>query len=63
MARLALALFGVVVATSAAPASPMVPTAAAAVAGVVRATPVPTADLVNLFNRLTVPLGTVPVGD
>ena len=61
--RLSLAVFALVLATSAASASPVVPTAAAAISGVVRATPVPTLDLLHLFSRLTVPLGTVPVHD
>jgi len=61
--RLSLALFVLALTTSAASASPLVTTAAAAVAGVVRATSVPTFDLLHLFNRLTVQLGTVPVYD
>lgn len=61
--RLSLALLGLVAASSVATASPFVPTAAVAVSGVVRATAVPVFDFTHLFNRLTVPLGTVPVRD
>jgi len=61
--RLSLALFALALSTSAASASPLVPAAAAAVSGVIQATSVPTFDLLHLFNRLTVQLGTVPVYD
>jgi hypothetical protein len=61
--RLSLALFAVALSASAAPASPIVPAAAAAISGAIRATPAPTLDLLQLFNRLTIQLGTVPVRD
>lgn len=64
MARhLSLALVSVVATTSAATAVPTVPAVAVTVPTVVRAAPVPTIDFTSLFNRLTVPLGTVPVRD
>ena len=59
-----LALVGVLVAASAAPAAPSVPRGAVATPAAVRAAAqLPTIDLTHLFNRLTVPLGTVPVID
>jgi len=64
MARhLLLALLGLVAATSAATAAPTVPPVVVTIPTVVRAAPVPTIDFTSLFNRLTVPLGTVPVRD
>ena len=59
-----LALVGVLVAGSAATAAPSVPRAAVATPPAVRAAAqLPAVDLTHLFNRLTVPLGTVPVID
>lgn len=60
---LALALIGLVVASTAVTAAPAVPSIAVAVRGVARPAPIPTLDFTHLFNRLTIPLGMVPVGD
>lgn len=56
-----VALFAAAHAGSAAPALPRV--AAVRDAATRPAVVVPTVDLTDLFNRLTVPLGTVPVID
>ena len=58
-----LALVGVLVAGSAAAAPSVPPMAVATPAAVRTAAKFPTIDLSGLFNRLTVPLGTVPVID
>jgi hypothetical protein len=59
-----LALVVVLVAGSAATATPSVPRGVVATPAAVRAAAqLPSIDLTHLFNRLTVPLGTVPVID
>ncbi len=58
-----LAVVGILVAGGAATAAPTVPPAALAAPVVVRVARLPTIDFTHLFNRLTVPLGTVPVID